>query len=328
MRKFIQLKSKYLLLILLLLTGCNLDFVRKQIRAVGSSTLYPFVTIGAEIFGKKGKFKTPVIEATGTGGGFHLFCSGIGNNFPDIVNASRKISLEEIKFCKKHNISAPEEIILGFDGIVLATSSKTKNIKLNKKQIFLALAPRIPKNGKLIKNYYEKWSDIDPSLPNYKIEIYGPSFTSGTREIFIELTMQSICKNLPEVKKEFPDEKYRNSICSNIREDGKYIEMGENENLIIQKLVRNKQAVGILGYNFVAQNTDKIKSIKIDNNLPNPDTIASGKYSLSRPLYIYVKKEHYSKVPGLKEFIHELTSNDAIGSDGYLTLKGLISKKN
>lgn len=283
---------------------------RQQVRIVGSSTLYPFVTISAERFGKLSGH-TPVVEATGTGGGFHLFCSGNSLNYPDIVNASRKIKESEKSLCNKNGIRNIEQIIIGYDGIVISQSLDAKKIKLTKKELFLALAKKIPINNQLIENKYTNWKEINSNLPDIKIEIYGPSFTSGTREALIELVMNDFCNS---------------TECKEIREDGHYIEMPENDNMIIHKLIYNKKALGIISFSLLKEN-NKIRALPIDGIKPTKTSIIDSNYPLSRPLFIYVNKDHIKSLPSIKDFINELTSISAIGPKGYLTQKGLITKK-
>lgn len=286
----------------------------------GSSTVYPFARTIAEEFGRNSSFRTPVVESIGTGGGIKLFCSGVGDKFIDFVNSSREIKLTEKKICNQNGITKIVEIKIGYDGIIIANSVKAKSFNLTKEQIFLALANEVPINGKLVKNPYQKWSDFDKSLPNQAIVVYGPPPTSGTRDSFVELVMEEACaqnKNIMSVVK-------NKKKCHIIRSDGKFIEAGENDNLIIQKLKNNKDALGILGYSYLEQNARVIKSAKIENVTPTFQNISSGKYSISRPLFIYFKKEHLPTTKGLKEFIKAMVSNNAIGEEGYLIDKGLI----
>lgn len=303
------------------------SFARDYIHIVGSSTVYPFATVIAENFGTSGDFKTPIIESTGTGGGFKLFCSGVGKKFPDFADASRRIEESEIEQCKQNGIHNPIEIKIGYDGIVLANSIKAKPYNLTKEQIFLALAEKIPQNGNLVNNPYKKWSDINPSLPNKEIAIYGPPTTSGTRDAFFELVMEEPCMKINEFIKLYPDKKQRKKICSVIRTDGKFIEAGENDNLIVQKLKNNPNALGIFGFSFLKENGQSIQAAKIDAVTPSFDNIIGGHYSVSRPLFIYFKKEHLKLTIGTREFINEIVSVDTIGPQGYLIDKGLIPMK-
>ena len=299
---------------------------RTHLQVVGSSTVYPFAAVIAETFGRDFDFKTPIIESTGTGGGFKLFCSGVGFSYPDFANASRKIEPSEIEKCAKNNIKKIGEIKIGYDGIVLANSVSGKKYELTKQQIFLALADKVPaKNGQeLIANPYQKWSDIDASLPKINIAIYGPPTTSGTRDAFVELVMEDVCQNLPAFIATFPDSKVRKKKCHMIRSDEKFIEAGENDNLIVQKLKNDRDALGIFGFSFLEENHAEIQAATINKVVPSFDNIVSGSYSVSRPLFIYFKGEHLNLVSGMPEFIKEIISQNTLGNEGYLLQKGLI----
>lgn len=298
---------------------------RDQIRMAGSSTVYPFSTSVAEQFGKGGKFKTPVVESTGTGGGFKLFCSGVGPDFTDISNASRAIKASEAEMCAKNGVGEIGEVKFGYDGIVLANSKKHSRYTLTRKQVFLALAKTVPVGGKLVANPYTTWNQIDAALPADKIEVLGPPPTSGTRDAFLELVMESGAEQFPELKDlKKSDEKAFKVVFNSIREDGVYIDAGENDNLIVQKLESNPKALGIFGYSFLEQNGDKIQGSVIDASEPTFENIASGKYVVSRPLFFYVKKAHVGQIPGIKEYVAEFTSEKAWGTNGYLVDKGLI----
>lgn len=301
----------------------NTAFAADQIRAVGSSTVFPFVTAVAEEFGKAKKFKAPVVESTGTGGGFKLFCSA-GDSQPDIANASRAIKQSEKDLCAKAGVKDIVELKIGYDGIVLANSNKHKQFELSREQVFLALARQVPKAGKLVNNPYQKWSDIDSKLPAQKIEVYGPPPTSGTRDAFVELVMDASCKAYPEFAATFKDEDALKKACQQIREDGAYIEAGENDNLIVQKLSANANALGIFGYSFLEQNKSTIQGSKINGVEPTEATILGHTYPIFRPLFVYVNKAHVGKTPGLKEFLQELSAEKALGDEGYLVFKGLI----
>lgn len=299
--------------------------VRNHIQIVGSSTVYPFAATIAEEFGRTSGFKTPVVEANGTGGGFKLFCLGVGVDYPDFSNASRVISESEIKKCHENGVKGIGQIKIGYDGIVLANSVLGQKYSLTKKDIFLALAHMVPnEKGELVKNYYQKWNEIDKELPKVDIAIYGPPSSSGTRDAFVELVMEEPCMEMEEFVKKYPDEKLRRKNCHIIRSDGKFIEAGENDNLIVQKLKNDKDAIGIFGYNFLEENGDILQAAVIDKISPSFDNIASGAYSISRPLFIYYKKEHIKLISGMKEFIMEIVSKDTIGTDGYLLQKGLV----
>lgn len=299
---------------------------RDQIRIVGSSTVYPFSTAVAETFGKTTKFKTPVVESTGSGGGLKLFCAGIGTEHPDMTNASRRIKQSEVERCGKNGVTGVTEIKIGYDGIVMANSKKSERMQITRKQIFLALAKDIPAGeGQLIPNPHKTWKDVDPSLPAVKIEVLGPPPTSGTRDAFAELALEGGCKKIGWIKamKKTDKKKYK-AICHSIREDGGYVEAGENDVLIVRKLEANPNAFGVFGYSFLDQNGDKVQGSLIDGQDPTFENIADGKYPVSRSLFFYVKQAHVNKIPGIAEFINEFTSDKAWGDDGYLTDKGLI----
>ena len=292
---------------------------RDQIRIVGSSTVFPFSTAVAEAFGKKSSFKTPVVESTGTGGGMKLFCAGIGSRHPDITNASRRIKSSEFKKCTVAGIRITE-VKVGFDGIVIANAKSSPVMTVTKAQIFIALAKKVPVNGKLVDNPYQKWNDIDASLPNKKIEVLGPPPTSGTRDAFVEIAMEGGCKKVKGAK----ELGLKKKKCHAIREDGAWIDAGENDNLIVQKLEANPDAFGVFGFSFLDQNTDKLQGALVDGNEPTFKNIADGKYGVSRSLYFYVKQNHVGVIPGIKEFVGEFTDEDSWGPDGYLVDKGLI----
>jgi len=298
---------------------------RDQIRIVGSSTVFPFSTAVAEQFGRATSFKTPIVESTGSGGGLKLFCAGVGESTPDIANASRRIKASEVQNCDKHGVTEIVEIRIGFDGIVLANSKKGALLPLTSKQLFLALAREIPVAGRLVANPNRTWKDVDPSLPDRKIEVLGPPPTSGTRDAFVELAMEGGAKQIPMLKElKAKDKKAFKAVAHAIREDGAYVEAGENDNLIVQKLIANPSALGIFGFSFLDQNTDRIQGSPINGVNPAFEDIASGQYPISRSLYFYVKKDHIEEIPGLREFIAEFTSEKSVGMDGYLADKGLI----
>jgi phosphate transport system substrate-binding protein len=298
---------------------------REQIRAVGSSTVYPFVTVAAEQFGMGGKFRTPIVEATGTGGGIKLFCEGVGLTTPDIVNASRGIKDSEVEMCAKNGVTDITEIPIGYDGIVLAYKKGLPPLKLTKKAIFLALAREVPDaSGALVKNNYKRWNEVDASLPDSPIEVYGPPPTSGTRDAFVELVMEKACEQFPAFTKATPDAKLRQKKCHLIREDGVYVDAGEDDNIIVQKVFSNEKALGILGYSFLEENGGKIQAAAIEGVLPTFESIESEQYSVSRSMYVYAKTQHVGQVPGILEFLEELTSENAIGPDGYVLSKGLL----
>jgi phosphate transport system substrate-binding protein len=296
---------------------------RDQIHIVGSSTVFPFTTAVAENFGKAGKFKTPAVESTGTGGGMKLFCSGVGEATPDITGASRKIKDSEIESCNKNGVTSITEVLIGYDGIAFANSKSGTPMDLTRKQVWQALAKQVPVDGKLVDNPYQTWNEIDPSLPAQKIEVLGPPPTSGTRDAFVELVMDHACGEFPEIQALEGDAK--KAACQSIREDGAYVEAGENDNLIVQKLAANPNAFGIFGYSFLEENADKLQGAKIEGVAPTFDTVADKSYPISRELYFYVKNAHVGVIPGVREFVSEYVSERAMGEDGYLADKGLIT---
>ncbi len=309
-------------------SGSAMSAGRDTINVVGSSTVYPFSTVVAERFGKNTNFKTPKIESTGTGGGMKLFCAGAGIDTPDMSNASRRMKKSEFETCQKNGVSEITEVLVGYDGIVFANSKAAPQMKITRKELFLALAKEVPaKDGseKLVANPYKMWNEINPTLPATKIEVLGPPPTSGTRDAFAELVLEGGCKTFPWIKaiKKQDKRKYK-AICHSVREDHAYIEAGENDNLIVQKLDANHKAFGIFGFSFLDQNSDKLQGSIVDGHGPSFEGIADGSYPVSRPLFFYVKNAHVGKVPGMKEYLEEFTSEAAMGEEGYLTDKGLI----
>lgn len=299
-------------------------FARDQIQIVGSSTVYPFVAAAAEEFGKSSGFRTPVVEATGTGGGFKLFCSGADINTPDMVNASRPIKASEVARCKENGVERVLEIAIGYDGIVLANARQEPPLRLTLEQLFLALAKEVPVRGALVPNPYHTWREIAPELPAKPIQVYGPPATSGTRDAFVEIAMEKGCAHFKEFAARYPDEKERKNACHLLREDGAFITAGEDDNLLIQKLVSNREAFGLFGFSFLEENADKVHPAVINGAAPTVEDIADGSYSIARSLYVYAKLEHAALVPGVKEFLQEITSTKAMGEDGYLAAKGLV----
>ena len=304
---------------------------RDYLSIVGSSTVYPFSSVVAEQFGKSGNFKTPKVESTGTGGGVKLFCGGVGVQHPDIVNASRKMKKTEFEACQKAGVTEIAEVKIGFDGIVLAYSKKSKaNWQLTSKEIYLALAKRVPDPASpdsetLVENPYKTWNQINPAFPKTKIEVLGPPPTSGTRDAFSELALEHGCESFPWIKaKKESDNAFFKNVCMTVRQDGGYIEAGENDNLILQKLGATPTTLGIFGYSYLEQNKDKVKAALVDGVEPTYESIADGQYSISRPLFFYVKKGHIGLIPGVAEFTNEFASEKAFGEEGYLIEKGLI----
>ena len=322
-------KSLVIILSIVLISGLQAK-AEEQIKIVGSSTVFPFSTAVAEEFGRKTKYKTPIVESTGSGGGMKLFCSGNGKQHPDITNASRRIKSKEFKKCSDAGIKIVE-IKVGYDGIVLANSKKANIVKLSTRDIYMALAEKVPANedgSELQENPYQTWKDINPNLPDVKIEVLGPPPTSGTRDAFVELAMDAGAKTFPALRELRGSSKAGKNefkkIARTIREDGAFIEAGENDNLIIQKLDQNPNAIGIFGFSFLDQNTDKIQGSIVNGAKPTFDNILVGDYPISRSLFFYVKKNHIRMKPSITEFVREFTSDSAMGPYGYLIEKGLI----
>jgi phosphate transport system substrate-binding protein len=295
---------------------------RDQIRVVGSSTVFPFSTAVAEQFGTKYRFPTPVVESTGSGGGIKLFCAGIGEQHPDITNASRRIKESEVEACAQNGVEEITEVKIGYDGIVLANSKDAEPVSFTIPQIWQALAKEVPVDGEIKANPHRLWSDIDPSLPDKEIEVLGPPPTSGTRDAFVELVMETGCQEFDAVQA--LDEDRMEAICATMREDGAFVDAGENDNLIVQKLQANPDAFGIFGFSFLDQNLDVLQGSAISGQEPTFEAIADGAYPVSRSLYFYVKNAHVDVIPGIKEYVDEFTSEAAVGEDGYLADKGLI----
>lgn len=296
---------------------------RTQIRAVGSSTVYPFATAVAERFARANpKFGAPIIESTGTGGGMKLFCAGVGEQYPDIENASRRIKASEAKTCASNGVTSITEVQVGLDGIAVATAKASPLNGLTDSDIYKALA-KTP-FGK--PNKAVTWKDVNAKLPALKIQVYGPPPTSGTRDAFGELIMTAGCqKNAAMAALKKSDENKFKAICTALREDGGYIEAGENDNLIVSKLEANPGTVGLFGYSYLEENAAKIKGIAINGIVPTYDSIASFKYPGARPLYVYVKNAHVRAIPAIRPYLAEFTRETTWAKDGYLVRRGLIA---
>ena len=313
-----------------LMLGVNIEAssARDYISIVGSSTVYPFATVVAERFGKTTDFKTPTIESTGSGGGLKLFCAGVGVEHPDIANASRKIKTSECETCAANGVKEIIEVKIGYDGIVIANSKSAPVMKLTRKDLFLALAKEVPDpNGgdALVPNPYQTWKQVNGSLPDNKIVVLGPPPTSGTRDAFVELVMESGAESFDAIKALKDSDKDRfKAVSQTVREDGAYVEAGENDNLIVQKLEKDPAALGIFGFSFLDQNADKMQGAFVDDVDPTFENIASGDYPVSRPLYFYVKKAHIGTIPGMAEYLATFSDEKAWGPEGYLSDKGLI----
>lgn len=315
-------KLNFVLSLLVAIAISGAASARDQIKIVGSSTVYPYATVVAEKFGKSG-FKTPVIESTGTGGGMKLFCAGVGTQHPDITNASRAIKSKEKALCAKNGVKDIVEIVVGNDGISFAHSVKAKDMNFTKEQLWRALAHDVEIDGKMVKNPYKKWSDIDKSLPNKGIKILVPPPTSGTRDAWNSLVMGKGCTKAAKAAYKAKGIKAKKG-CRKLREDGLAVEAGENDTLIVNKLAADPDMFGLFGFSYLVANKDKIKATKIEGKLPSLASIQDYSYPIARPLFFYVKKAHIGTVPGIKEYLKEFTAKGTMGPKGYLTDIGLV----
>ena len=315
-------------LALLFLLAAAPSQARENIHIVGSSTVYPFITVAAEKFGRATSFKTPIIESTGSGGGMKLFCAGVGGAHPDFTNSSRRIKKSEFQQCIANGVKDIIEIKIGYDGIVIANSRAAPRMALTRRDLFLALAKNIPPSAggeSLIPNPHRAWRDVHPALPAVNIEVLGPPPTSGTRDAFVELAMEGGCRSFARLAAlEKTDANAYRAACHHLREDGAFVEAGENDNLIVQKLASNPNAFGIFGFSFLDQNADRVQGALVDGVAPEFENIAAGAYPIARPLYVYAKAAHIDVTAGMREFMAELTDEDTWGEDGYLADRGLI----
>ena len=300
---------------------------RDSVWIAGSSTVFPFSTAVAETFGRESSFPTPKVESLGTGGGFKLFCSGVGVDKSDISNASRAIKKSEFDQCQANGVTEITEVKIGYDGIAIANAKTGPALNITLGELWMALAKDVPnEDGKLVPNPYKKWSEINKDLPDVAIEVLGPPPTSGTRDAFVELAMEGGCDSFDSVKAlAKTDKDMHKAVCHGIREDGAFIEAGENDNLIVQKLIANPNAVGVFGFSFLDQNADTLRGAKIGGVEPTFETIGDGSYPVSRSIYFYVKNAHVGTIPGIQEYVVEFTNDKAWGPDGYLADKGLIA---
>tara|TARA_R110001606_G_scaffold399268_1_gene583154 strand:+ start:52925 stop:53986 length:1062 start_codon:yes stop_codon:yes gene_type:complete len=298
---------------------------RDTINIVGSSTVYPFATVVAERFGRNTDFPTPKLESTGSGGGLKLFCEGVGTQYPDITNSSRRMKKSEFDNCQSNGVESITEVRIGADGIVIAQSNETDKLNLSLEQVYLALAKSVPdpKGGdKLVANPYMKWSEIDASLPDMAINVMGPPPTSGTRDAFVEIAMEGGCKSFSFIK-EMEEDAFK-TACHSMREDGPFVEAGENDNLIVQRLAQDKSTMGIFGYSFLMENEGQVHAVTVDGVTPTPETISNEEYPVARSLFFYVKNAHVGVIPGIQEYVSEFTSEGAWGDNGYLVDVGLV----
>ncbi|WP_417597306.1 substrate-binding domain-containing protein [Pararhodobacter oceanensis] len=298
---------------------------RDAIRIVGSSTVFPYTQAVAEQFANITGAPSPIVESTGTGGGMQIFCGGVGEQHPDITGASRAMKASEYELCQENGVTDITEALIGFDGLSLAISrANDVEWSLSLAEIYLALGAQVPVNGEWVDNPYTRWSEINPDLPDTDILAYGPPPTSGTRDAFVELAMHAGCEALDYVANGDFDGDWVEDNCSRMRTDGPFVEAGENDNLIVQRIVADPNAMGIFGYSFLFENMDTLKGVQIDGVDPSIDTIADNSYPISRPLYFYVKNAHRGVIPNLDAFIEEYMSDGALASGGYLSERGLV----
>ncbi len=301
-------------------------YARDQIRIVGSSTVFPYTQAVAEQFAGASGMAAPVVESTGTGGGMQIFCGGVGAEHPDITGASRAMTKSEYELCTKNGVDNITEVLIGYDGLTISHSVNGPEVNLTSAQVFQALASEVEVNGALVPNPYKRWNEIDPSLPDAEIQVFGPPPTSGTRDAFVELVMHVGCNEFETIAAlEESDEDAWEQVCSRMRQDGPFVEAGENDNIIVQRLQADPNALGIFGYSFLYENTDTLKPVKINGVSPSLETIADGSYPVSRPLFVYIKNAHRGVIPGLDEFVAEYVSEEAFGPDGYLPERGLVA---
>jgi phosphate transport system substrate-binding protein len=293
-----------------------------RIHIASSSTVAPFISTVAEAFGRGGRFATPVVESVGSGGGFKLFCASLADGSSDIAGASRRITEAEKKSCAAAGITDITEIAIGYDGIVLATVKSAPPLALTGREVFLAIAKTVPVNGKLAPNPYKSWREIDASLPDQPIMVFGPAPNHGTRDVLAQRLMSAACRDFPEIAA--LEGEARRIACQAVREDGPYIDVTADYTVTLRKLEAEPTAVGILPFGYVERNRDKIRAASFDGKMPSYQSIYDASYPLSRPLYVYVKKGHLQTTRGLRDFIAELTSDKADGPDGYLAEIGLI----
>ncbi len=298
---------------------------RDQISIVGSSTVFPFTTAVAEQFARAGSFQAPVVESTGTGGGMRIFCGGVGESFPDVTGASRAMKSSEYENCVANGVDSITEILVGYDGIAMAGSREGIQFDISKAELFAALAAEVEVNGEIVANPHVRWSDINTNLPSIEIRVFGPPPTSGTRDAWVELVMEAGCEEYPAIAAlEDSNEDRFEAVCQTMREDGPFIEAGENDNLIVQRLTSDSGTYGIFGFSFLDQNADVLQGVQVAGVEPTFEAIADGAYPVSRPLFVYIKNAHRGVIPGLDEFVAEYTSDRAMGDEGYLIDRGLI----
>lgn len=297
-------------------------FARDRVRVVGSSTLFPFASRVAEVFGSQGRWPTPVVESVGTGGGFQLFCAGVGDNTPDVTDASRPMTNSEVADCARHGVGEVVGIRVGLDGMLLVNAKSAPAFAMTREQLYRAVARRVPRNGQLIANPYRRWREISPELPDLPIRVYGPAPNHGTRDAFVALAIAPACERMPEVRTLSASE--RQLACQTLREDGAWIDVNADYAVLLRRLLGDPQAVGVLAFSYLDNNRDKIKAARIEGVDPTPESISAWTYPLARPLFIYVKRAHIGRVIGLLEFVQEFVSDRAAGPRGYLSEQGLM----
>jgi phosphate transport system substrate-binding protein len=295
---------------------------RDQVRVTGSSTLFPFASAVAETFRSQGRWKTPVVESLGTGGGFKLFCAGIGEATPDITDASRPMTSTEVATCEKNGVGNVVGIRVGMDGMLLVNARAGPAFALTREQLYRAVARSVPAGGRLVPNPYRRWKDIAPQLPDLPIRIYGPAPNHGTRDAFVALAMMPPCERQPEIRVLSAGDRQQN--CQRIREDGAWIDVSGDYAVLFGRLLADPTALGVLGFSWLDRNRDRIKAAPIDGIEPTSESISAWTYPLARPLFIYVKQAHVGRIPGLSEFVQEFLSDRAIGPRGYLVEQGLM----
>jgi len=327
------MKKQYAILMAALFAGlafAGQAQARDQIKIVGSSTVYPFSSYVAEALGSTTKFKTPVVESTGSGGGMKLFCAGDGLDTPDFTNASRRMKDKEFETCLKNGVKDITEMVVGYDGIAIAQSKDAKPLNLTREEMMLAVAAEVPsKDGShLVANPYHYWNEINAKLPHRKITIYGPPTSSGTRDAFEDMILKHLTKHMDVYTKLYHADEKKNKKYKKyheIRQDGVYVPSGENDNLIVQKLTKDTEALGIFGYSYLAENSDRIGAATVEGVAPAPETVQDGSYPLSRSLYFYIKHSHIKQVPGMMEYANMFMGEQMIGDSGECIDIGLIS---
>ena len=296
---------------------------RDEIRIVGSSTVFPYSQAAAENFANVSGAPSPIVESTGTGGGMKIFCGGIGESHADLTGASRAMKASEYNLCQENGVTDITEVQIGSDGLSLAVSRESEfDWDLTKTQMYLGLAAEVPVDGEMVANPYMTWADVDSSLPNVDILAYGPPPTSGTRDAFVELAIVEGCMEIPMIAEMGED--WAEENCARLRQDGPFVEAGENDNLIVQRLQADANALGIFGYSFLFENSDTLKAVNVGGVEPSFDTIESGEYGISRPLFFYIKNAHRGVIPNLQEFVTEYTSEESMGPGGYLSERGMV----